>query len=152
VRSTLRRQCLRIEDSPFLYASTLKPAPSRCVTAMALHFEVFCGLGSTLAKSQWATEHVSWALSRAFWTRPKFDGPNAWQNDATRHFPPKGGWAPYCPSTRDVSRYHGDVEAIPALVCRHAIDRATSVQKCIYSRRICDVNLRFSCLVDPLNH
>ena len=51
---------------------------------MALHFELFCGLGATFAKSKPATDQVAWELSRAFGTSPKFEGPNEWQTDATR--------------------------------------------------------------------
>jgi len=79
--------------------------------AMALHYEIFCGLGANLAKSKSATDLVAWELSRAFWTAPKFEGPNGWQSDATRHYPPRGGWAPYFPTARDVCRHKGDVEA-----------------------------------------
>ena len=87
------------------------PAPDIGRSAMALHFELFCGLGANLRKSKFATDQVAWELSRAFWTSPKFEGPNGWQTDATRHYPPPGGWAPYFPTARDVCRHQGDVEA-----------------------------------------
>ena len=79
---------------------------------MSVHVELFCQLGATLEQARWATDTAAAQLSYWMWERPALEGPNAWPSNATRHYPPPGGWAAYQPTAAEVRRCGGDWEAV----------------------------------------
>ena len=78
---------------------------------MAAHIEMRCQLGATLEKARWATDVAAGQISYWLYEIPALEGPNAWPSNATRHYPPVGGWAAYEPTTANYRRCGSDWKA-----------------------------------------